>query len=366
MFNQYIFMLIWIGFMSLIQRGHYREEYNELSGEYNWRLKPVFAFFVMLPIVWMAANRKWIGDTYLYEVIFKNDMPSSFSLIPGYIQAVSKDKGFYFVSAVIKVLFNGNTVTYWAIIALFQVAAIIYLYRRYSDDFLLCVFFFVASADCVSWMFNGIRQFVAVTIILFGTKWYLKREWIKAVAIVLIASLFHQSALIMLPFIFIAQGKALNWKTLLLIVGGIIATTSASAFLDLVDNVASYTQYNDISGNIALYSDDGTNPLRVLVYSIPALIAIYMRHKIEEHDGVINFCVNMSILSAVLYLVSMVSSGILIGRLPIYCSMYSYILLAWEVNQWSLESGNSMMRNITVGMYLVYYYFIMHFQFGLI
>lgn len=39
----------------------------------------------------------------------------------------------------------------------------------------------------------------------------------------------------------------------------------------------------------------------------------------------------MSIVSAGIYLVSMFTSGIYIGRLPIYCSLYSYVLLPWEI-----------------------------------
>ena len=40
----------------------------------------------------------------------------------------------------------------------------------------------------------------------------------------------------------------------------------------------------------------------------------------------------MSIISTALYLVSMVTSGIFMGRLPIYCSLYANgILLPWEL-----------------------------------
>lgn len=39
------------------------------------------------------------------------------------------------------------------------------------------------------------------------------------------------------------------------------------------------------------------------------------------------------IISTALYAISMVTSGIFIGRLPIYCSLYANgILLPWELN----------------------------------
>lgn len=81
---------------------------------------------------------------------------------------------------------------------------------------------FVAATDYLSWMNNGIRQFVAVVIVFAGTKWLLERKNIQYILLVLFASLFHQTALLMIPIGFILQGKAWNIKTLLLLLQALL------------------------------------------------------------------------------------------------------------------------------------------------
>ena len=76
-------------------------------------------------------------------------------------------------------------------------------------------------------------------------------------------------------------------------------------------------------------NDDGTNIIRVLVYSIPAILSFIGRKWLNaENNQCINLCTNMSIISAAIYMVSAGTSGVFLGRLPIFTSLYSYILLA--------------------------------------
>ena len=115
------------------------------------------------------------------------------------------------------------------------------------------------------------------------------------------------------------------------------------------------------------FKDDGTNPLRVLLYSIPAILAFMGRDRIrKENDSLINLCTNMSIVTMGLYVVSMFTSGIFLGRLPIYASLYSYILLPWEIRHlFALQSRRIVLLGL-LGMYLLFYYYQMHFTWGLL
>lgn len=365
MFNQYVLILVWIGLMAMLQPSFYREEYNELTREWDWRVKPLFAFVVMVPVIWMAANRGWFADTGLYISTYRN-MPSAFAAIPTYMETITKDRGFYALSAVLRVLLGYDYSPYLAVLAIIQAVSVIILFRKYSVNYIWSIFFFIASADYISWMFNGIRQFMAVSILIFGTAFMLKKKWFPLIIIVLIASTMHQSALIMLPFIIIAQGKPWNKKTLLFMAGIVLAMAFVSRFTGMMDDVLQRTQYAAMVSDYTEWQDDGTHPLRVLVYSAPAILAFVYRKQIEEYDEpVISFCINMSIISAALYFLSMVTSGIFIGRLPIYASLYSYILLPWEL-EYLFGSNRKLVKIMAVVFYLVYYYYVMHFQNGLL
>lgn len=368
LFNQYVLILVWIGLMALIQWRFYREEYNELTGEYEWRVTPFFAFIAFFPIIWMAGHRGWDGvfDTGLYIRYFW-EMPSSLANLSSYLQTISKDVGFFCFSALIKIFMGANEDLYFTIIALVQGLCIIYLFRRNTPDYVTAVFLFVVSTDYLSGMFNGIRQFVAVALIYATTSLVLKKKYVAVFFMILLASTFHQSALIMIPIILISQGKAWNRRTLLFIGAMLLSVVFVGEFTGLLDTVLQETQYANVVTDYNSWNDDGTNPLRVLVYSIPCILSFFLRDKIvEEQNPQINYFVNMSIITMGLYVLSMFTSGIFMGRLPIYCNLYCYMLLPWELKKLGEYQNKRILNFIMVGCYLLFYYYITHFQYGIV
>lgn len=369
MFNQYVLILVWLGFMALLQGRFYREEYNELIDDYDWRVKPVFAFMVMLPVIWMATNRGYFADTYFYIPDYLR-MPDTIQEIPIYLATVMKDKGFALFSCLIKIVFGEQYILYLLIIAFIQAYTVIKLYRKYSENYVLSIFLFIASTDYISWMFNGIRQFLAVCVIVFFTPLMIKKterplveKYLPLFAVILLASTVHQSALIMIPYIIIAQGEVWNKKTVAYIGMVILATVFVDRFTNVLDGVLASTQYVNVVSDYTSWNDDGTNPIRVFIYSIPAILAFWGKNKIKEEGGVvINFCANMSVISMGMYLISMVTSGIFMGRLPIYCSLYSYILLPWEIENLFYENNKRIIKICLLVGYIAFYGYGMHFQ----
>ncbi len=174
---------------------------------------------------------------------------------------------------------------------------------------------FVASTDYMSWMFNGMRQFIAVSITLGAFSYILKKRYVPAIGLILLAATIHGSALLMLPLVFVIQGQAWNRRTLLLIAAVCGAILFMGQFTDVLDNLLAETQYSDIVTNEIWQNDDGTNLLRVLFYSIPALLALWGHRYVEQADSpLVNACVNCSICTAMIYLLSAFSSGIYVGQ----------------------------------------------------
>lgn len=366
MFNQYILILVWIGLVALLanQFGFKREEI--VCGEKVQRFMPWFAFFAFAPVIWMAGNRGWVGDTWAYAKSFYA-MPEEFSGLSAYIVTQKKDTGFYLFSALLKLLIGNDKTVYFIILAMIQGVAIIAIFRKYSKSYILSIFLFIASSDYISWMYNGLRQFTAVTIIVAATSLMLKKKYVSLLIVILFASTMHQSALIMIPLVFIAQGQAWNKKTVLFIGIALIAITFVGQFTTLLDSGLENTQYTNVVSDYTEWEDNGTNPLRVVVYSIPAILAFIKRKYIQEQENaVINFCVNMSIISMGLYIISMFTSGIFIGRLPIYASLYGYILLPWEIGNLFTKESQKVVRIGLIGCYLLFYYYQMHMIYGLI
>ena len=98
---------------------------------------------------------------------------------------------------------------------------------------------------------------------------------------------------------------------------------------------------------------------------MPALVSFLGRKRIRASgDPIINLCSNLAIVSAGLYLISMVTSGIFIGRLPIYASLYGYILLPWEIDHLFDENTGGFTHGLMIAAYVLFYYYQMHIAWG--
>ena len=364
--SEYILILIWLGVCASVADYLKLKKPELVCGVQEERYSWLFAFIVFLPIIVIAGTRGDFGDTWAYRQTFLKSIPDNFSEMLGYVSSVSKDKGFSLFSGFIKLLIGNRADLYFWILAIIQGSILVTILKKYSSSYILSVFLFVASTDYLSWMFNGLRQFTAVVIVFAATSLIVNRKHIPLIVVILLASTMHGSALKMIPIVFIVQGEAWNKKTLLFILAALVVIFFVGSFTSLMDSALADTQYKNVVSDYTEWEDDGTNPIRVLIYSIPAIISFFGRKQIKESNSVvINICTNMSIVSAGLYVVSMFTSGIFIGRLPIYCSLYSYILLPWELeNIFSDKIRLYIYIGLVVG-YLGFYYYQMHMGWGL-
>lgn len=358
--SEYILVLIWLGIAAFISTAIGQQSVVNICGKYEKRYSLIWAVVVMLPIIWWAGHRGPVGDTAVYVSQF-NTMPSALSELQAYLETMTKDTGFFLFSALIRIFITQDSVVYLTILAAIQGGILVWVYRKYSTDYVISIFLFIASTDYISWMYNGIRQFTAVTITFLGIGLILKKKYVLSILLILLASTFHQSALLVLPFVFLVQGEAWNKKTVLFILAILIAVVGAGSFTNILDSMLADTQYKNVVSDWTSFNDDGTSILRVLVYAVPAILSFWGRRTIqEEKNPVINLCTNMSIISAGFYLLSRFTSGIFIGRLPIYFSLYSYILLPWEVDHLFDEHNSKLIKGCMIAAYLIFYYYGMH------
>lgn len=365
MTSKYVLILVWIGIAAVIFSQEGMQQPENICGKTEYRYRFLWAFLVFLPVIWMAGTRGNIGDTWVYKETFKS-MPQTIGAIPHYISTVKKDKGFYLLSAIVKLIIGNNAVRYCLLLALGQGLCLVYVFRKYSTNYAISIFLFIASSDYISWMYNGIRQFTAVVLSFIGIEFLLNDKIIKFIILILIASTMHQSVLIMFPFAIIAKGRAWNKKTIFFILAALVVVVFIGRFTNILDTALSDTQYKNVVSDWKEFQDNGTNPLRVLVYAVPTILS-YIGRKIIwiEDNKLINLCVNMSIISTGLYAVSMFTSGIFIGRLPIYFSLYNYILLPWEIENLFTERSKKLVYIGLIGFYLLFYYYQMHMTYAM-
>lgn len=315
------------------------------------------ALLLTFPYILWSTYRTGGADTYAYASAFQT-APSTLSEIPGIFASAKKDPGFTALITLSKVCGVSDFRQFFFIIAAFQMWCMIYTFRRYSPNFWLSIFLFVASTDYMSWMQNGLRQFIAVCMTFASFELMLQKKYIKFALIVLIASQIHGSAVIMLPLAFIMQGKALNSKTMLTILAAALCVPFVDRFTPIMEMLMEDTQYSNVMTNEIWVNDDGTNVIRVIVYSVPALMVFFgRRYVVHSNDPAINQCINASIITMAIYLVSMVTSGIYVGRLPIYTTLYGYMVLPWVIDQIFEKDTARLIKLMMVVLYTGFFYY---------
>ena len=74
--SEYILILLWLAAVFTVTRIVRFEHSVYVSGNIEQRYSWIFALIVFIPIIWMAANRADIGDSYNYKNTFL-EMPLS-------------------------------------------------------------------------------------------------------------------------------------------------------------------------------------------------------------------------------------------------------------------------------------------------
>lgn len=329
----------------------------------SWRW--ISAILLVFPYILWAAFRRGMGDSEVYRRTFLL-VPSSLSKFSEYICTITKDRGYYALLVVIKSIIGNKDILYFLIFAVIQMSCLVVLFRRYSSDYWMSIYIFVASTEYISWMQNGMRQFTAVMLVYAATPLILKKKYLKAGIIILLASTIHGSALLMLPVMFLLQGEAFNKKTIWCIAGSIVILIFINQFTNMLDVMLSDTQYTNVVSDWKSIEDDGMNPIRVLVYAVPMILAwIGLKRIRKENNSVINLAANASILATALGIIAMGTSGIFIGRLPIYVSLYSSeILLPWEMENLFTKNSVKIVKILAIVFYFAFFFYQMRVTWG--
>lgn len=125
------------------------------------------------------------------------------------------------------------------------VCAYLSIIRKYSVNYTFSVFLFI-TLGIYTFFFNGLRQGIAMAIFSLATPYLLEKKFFSYLAICVFASLFHITALFMIPFYFLVNLKI---KPLYKIISTFLGSLFISSFL--INYIAAtnqrYESYTEIS-----------------------------------------------------------------------------------------------------------------------
>ena len=363
----YWFMMAWVilfGIMAQVTAK--RVCVGEYLGEdvYEPRANLFMALVTFAVIIFFAGARSYVADTTAYIKMFK-DYPLFQNINDTIFGESVREPGFKLFSILVKTYISDNYTVWLSIIATISGICVMFPLYEYSCNFGVSAFLFMASCQ-FCWMFNGMRQFLAASIAFCCTGLILKNRILQYIVIICLLGTIHRSAFILIPIYFIVKGEPWSKRTLIFVIAIIVAVLFASKFTELFNDAMDQIENGGYSINESKATDDGTNIIRILVESIPLILAFTYRNKIKNKlTPIIKLSINMSLITSGVYIISKITkSSIIIGRVPIYFSMYNLILLPWLLKNIFEDREKNLVYYIMILCYFAFFYYQMIIAWG--
>ena len=328
--------------------------YSKLGQNDHYTQTKKLLLLTFSTMIFFASMRSKVSDTAAYTILYER-IPDSLSQLKEYAASQTKDKTFWVLSMIFKCVVSNNYHVWFFVITFICCTLISCTFARYSESPFLSAFMFMLSCN-FTWLFNGMRQFLAASIIFYALRYIEEENFSKYLALCLVACAIHLSSVSCIPVYFIVKGKAGNKKVILSMLGAVLVLLCLSYLLPAADSALTGTDYDGIIAQFE--TDDGVNIIRTVIAIVPAVIFFVFKDK-YKHDipQYVNIAVNMSILTALINLIGKFTSGIYIGRMSIYFEMSGLYLYPWLFNAFFTFNRRKIIQVLYVSFYFLYYYY---------
>ena len=307
-----------------------------------------FVFFAVLFPCVLAGIRYGVGvDYYNYNYMYQNHAELTFAEYIQYDQRI--ELGTYILIKIASI-FNSSQMFFilFALIIYVPVVKMIMERENKEDTFFLTWFFLLSH---FSTGMNIMRQVAAASILLYSLKYVLDRKFKKFILMVALASLFHVSAIIMLPIYFIWKREnkfnMYQFKSWAVIVAYCIVAICLPVILQL------------LGGRFADYSTgeiQGRN-LSILLSCMWLAIFLFFNKQITYCDDRYGLYIFMVIIGTILSFTGVIN--VYLKRTAIYFNYVDFILLVQLKNAYDFKSQRFFYIFATVysvGMFILTYY----------
>ncbi|WML51588.1 EpsG family protein [Neobacillus sp. PS3-12] len=307
------------------------------------RPNKLLVLLVMLTFITVSGLRSGIGDTYFYKHIYEmNDFSWQFIFS-------QKDIGFGIFQRYLKKYCSSDPQILILTTAIITNVLIISVLYKYSRLFELSIYVYITGGEFLVTM-NGMRQCLAAAIIFAATKFIIDGNCKGYILVVLFASTFHESALILIPIYFLVRTKAWSKNTFLLLFLSIVIALGFDKFSSVLFSAIKDTQYSVYQNS----QEGGANIIRVLVDGIPIAISYFGREKLRRIFPISDIFVNMSIIGFVFMVIS--TRNWIFARFDIYFNLYQLILISWIIKVFR-DKDQKVIYYLILVCYLGYYFY---------
>ena len=200
----YLIYLSLLGILLFLTSYKQKSATNEIDFEIIQKLR-LKHFVALLIISFIAGFRYNVGIDW-------NGYKDTFTLIKNHpsltLNKQHMEIGYFYINKLIALLG-------WSYEWMFFSVALIswyFVFKSLPNFLLPLLLFFLFVDEYFFWSMNGVRQFVAISIFLYSIRYIISKNLLFYIVFILLASLFHYSALFLLPVYFIPFKDIYNQK----------------------------------------------------------------------------------------------------------------------------------------------------------
>ncbi|MFA0657111.1 EpsG family protein [Vibrio sp. 10N.222.49.C12] len=221
------------------------------------RFNSIYIIITIILLAFSSMRELSVGtDTRNYAHLFYLDTTYLQILITKGVEFI-----YFFMTNLIK-SFGGSFYTVMLITSFFIVFCYLIQIKKYSENIALSLMVFICLF--YTFHFNALRQSIAMAIVFFAFPYILKERMFHSIFLVFIAAMFHKTAFIMLPVIYLLHYKG-RYRNVIVVIFSFVLAILSSHLIEFASSIDSrYEHYNNMNSG----GGKGTTSFFVLLFII--------------------------------------------------------------------------------------------------
>lgn len=271
------------------------------------KITSVLLIAAVIPLVFTAGFRYEVGADF--NAYYKAD-----EVFGGNVWEKIKTLHEPGISILVEIinLFSNDGAAYIFTFSFLTIVPTTYILLRRSNNYTVILLLYV-FCGCWHGTFNGVRQYLAATVIMFGYRYIQEKKFVKYAITVFIAYCFHSSAIVMIVPYFVMRGK-INYRNIfLLALGTLLVSSNYDTIFSFIGVIKDKEVVMDT------YATASVNILRVLANCAPAVLAVALYIK-KDPTPEQTFYINGLIVNAAAMIAA--SNSTYLARISIYTTLF--------------------------------------------
>lgn len=356
---QKLILLYWgTVFLMYLSQEYYPAEvqlrgYSSSRRHFMWKKSDIFMTIVILWLSAFSFLRVSYNDTQTYITTFLDAESVAEGIANGTFTDWTGNPWSMLYRSVIREI-TDNYHIYFFFPAFLSSFAVVKLCKHYSVNpaFSLLIFF---SIGTYIMYVAALKQCLAMFFLLMALPYATEKKYVKFYSLVLVAIFFHTHAF-MFAIVPLLTEKPWGKVTWILLGATLFAMATYDAtlgvFMEYAQSIGAFVAEDEV------FDGHQINILRVLVYWVPALLALFFRNRLF-HDSTVSehLFVNLSIVSAFILTIGLVEGANLYARMAGYFEIGTAVALPWIIKKLFTKQSAQIVTFMAAILYFGYFMF---------